>query len=1071
MADENIMDATTPVVTAVEQYNDLFSQGDFWFWKCEYEKAKEHFETVLNQSSINLLDLARCFGSLGAVNAKLQNYNEALENYHKQLDILRNLKNSEQKENDIAKCNMSIGKICCFQQDYAQAIGYYKDALMILPTITLPSDITSDIHKDLANLYTKTEEFELALAHFEHALDLDHHILREDHPKFGQTYANMGVMYYAKQDYQQALSHFKQARETWLRSLPSTHIYIESMEKTIRTVQSKLDQVPVTPRHRGPLKRVGNELLSLQTDTEPGRSVELYDSDNLYQWKLILEGPVGTPYENGRFQFTITFPPEYPFKPPVVLINTKIFHPNISPNGTICPDILFDGEWSPVKNTRTILKNIQKLLKNGNFDDFISPDAAFLFKEDRDKFYKTAVEWTQKYAYEGALPTTSESSSTSTSYEPLSVTEKTASSSEKVTISEAATTELVVWLWTNAPLKENKWYFFWDVEITILDKAYLNKEKRVELDHCIVDFEQSLQFSKKDGTEGNILRSINRGYDADIHKWNVKHQLTESGAFYSDMSSDQTPIISKCLSLDADVSDVANGIRREGTMIEKPIEADHIANELEQAARDKNSLIGLYCIRQYTRSSFLNNSVYKFLCNNDLGKINILGPYVKLLFLHIKTYPIRFAARFQVKFCPLTDSVVFKMNFKSIGSYFSENKTTILPKYIINRNSTAELTLAIDCSLTIAHLRTLLTERLSDLSENEQFIHSNGAPIHILDEQETIISELLSKDSNIIYLKLKLQKETDKSSYLQSPEQRYGPKILETPVTASSMVPSSDITITIKDDSETKSILLTNLLANATLEINNSKLSPTDMKLIVSNLKQNRNVKELKILHGCHDIIELLVEVLKVNRTLASLEISIGMNNDDCILIADALVSNCTLQKLNLIRNEITSAGCKAIGEMLKSNKTLTYLNICGNKLYDDGIKFICDALMINQILRQLDISQTDMSPIGVASLAQMLQVNQTLTLLDISHDNIRDNDIIVIADALKSNNTLIELDVKWNQIIEKGALAMIDTLTTNRTLRTVKLHHNKMPDDVQAQIKQKAPQLKTIGYDTCSIL
>ncbi|CAF1199712.1 unnamed protein product [Adineta steineri] len=422
------------------------------------------------------------------------------------------------------------------------------------------------------------------------------------------------------------------------------------------------------------------------------------------------------------------------------------------------------------------------------------------------------------------------------------------------------------------------------------------------------------------------------------------------------------------------------------------------------------------------------------------------------------------------------------MDFMGIASYFWKT-TPILPKYIINRNGIDELTLGIDCSWTVTYLRTLLTERLSDLSENEQFIHSNGAPIHILDEQDTIVNELLLENSNIISLRSKLSREllpatnsttlvqnrtTDMSSHLQLSERQYQQTMSST---ASPIISPSNITITIKDNSKTKSISLSHLLSNVTLEIDNSKLSPTDMKLIVSTLKQNKTVKELKIISGCGHVIEMLVEVLKANTKLTSLDISLGMNNAECILIADALMMNHTVQKLSLSQNGITSVGCKTIGQMLKSNKTLTYLNICRNKLYDDGIKFICDALMTNQTLRQLDICQTNMSSSGVQLVGQMLRVNQTLTLIDISDNNIGDNDITVIANALKFNNTLTELDVKWNQITEKGALALIDILTTNRTLTTVKLQFNKMPDDAQVLINRKAPQLKTTGLGLCLIL
>jgi len=237
MSDANINETGT---TVVEKHNDLFSQGDLLYWKCEYEKAKEHFQLVLKQPSISLLDSARCYNSLGAANAKLKNYKEALTNYHKQLAILIKLKIPNTTQDDIAKCYMSIGMVYWLKREYDAAIDYHKKALAALPTITPAPDLTSNIYKNLANLYTKTNEFDSALTYFEKALEIDRHHLREDHLKFGQTYANIGVMYDSKQDYKQALDYFVKARETWLKSLPSSHIYIESMEKTIRTVQSKL---------------------------------------------------------------------------------------------------------------------------------------------------------------------------------------------------------------------------------------------------------------------------------------------------------------------------------------------------------------------------------------------------------------------------------------------------------------------------------------------------------------------------------------------------------------------------------------------------------------------------------------------------------------------------------------------------------------------------------------------------------------------------------------------------------------------------------------------------------------
>ncbi|CAF4387197.1 unnamed protein product [Rotaria sp. Silwood2] len=240
MSDENTSKSPTTTVTSDMQQNALFSRGDHFYWKCEYEKAKTHFQTILLQPSISLLDSARCYSSLGAANTKLQKYEEALDNYHKQLDILKQLKVPNKGEGDIAKCFMSIGMIYWLQRNYAQALEYQEKALKILSTITPIHDLTSKVYKNIANSYVKTKEFNSAFMYFEKALEIDHQNPKVDHLEFGQTYADIGAMFYLKQDYKQALNYFVKAREILLKSLEPSHTNIKSLDKTITTVQSKI---------------------------------------------------------------------------------------------------------------------------------------------------------------------------------------------------------------------------------------------------------------------------------------------------------------------------------------------------------------------------------------------------------------------------------------------------------------------------------------------------------------------------------------------------------------------------------------------------------------------------------------------------------------------------------------------------------------------------------------------------------------------------------------------------------------------------------------------------------------
>lgn len=57
-------------------------------------------------------------------------------------------------------------------------------------------------------------------------------------------------------------------------------------------------------------------------------------------------GPTDSPYQGGVFLVQIYFPPDYPFRPPKVQFQTKVYHPNINSNGSICLDILKE-QWSP----------------------------------------------------------------------------------------------------------------------------------------------------------------------------------------------------------------------------------------------------------------------------------------------------------------------------------------------------------------------------------------------------------------------------------------------------------------------------------------------------------------------------------------------------------------------------------------------------------------------------------------------------------------------------------------------------------------------------------------------------
>ena len=106
------------------------------------------------------------------------------------------------------------------------------------------------------------------------------------------------------------------------------------------------------------------------------------NENNIMSWSAVMIGPKDTIWEEGTFNLTLKFTDEYPNKPPQINFTSKMFHPNIYNDGSICLDIL-KNQWSPIYDVWAVLTSIRSLLSDPNPNSPANHEAAQLFTENR----------------------------------------------------------------------------------------------------------------------------------------------------------------------------------------------------------------------------------------------------------------------------------------------------------------------------------------------------------------------------------------------------------------------------------------------------------------------------------------------------------------------------------------------------------------------------------------------------------------------------------------------------------------------------------------------------------------
>ena len=144
-------------------------------------------------------------------------------------------------------------------------------------------------------------------------------------------------------------------------------------------------------------RRLETELVQIANEPLPGISVGLKDG-NLYKWEATIQGPPGTPYEGGKFVLDISFPEDYPFKPPVITFRTPIYHCNVNSDGKLSLNILYASKWVASITVDKVLLCILSLLNDCDSQYPFVPEIAAQYINNREEHDQVCKDWTKKYA-------------------------------------------------------------------------------------------------------------------------------------------------------------------------------------------------------------------------------------------------------------------------------------------------------------------------------------------------------------------------------------------------------------------------------------------------------------------------------------------------------------------------------------------------------------------------------------------------------------------------------------------------------------------------------------------------
>ncbi len=213
---------------------NLFRFGHLLRQMGKLDHSEKYYRRYLNQIPNDHPDISNCYHVLGIVAESKKNFILSLKWYKKSLKL------AQQSDNNsiIADMYNNIANVYSKINDYTNAIKFYQKGLDILKKTSGENHprVVKCLN-DLGAVYDMKKNYSEALECYQKALEISKTI---KDPDIALTLRNIGNVYELLGDFKQALTYYQKAMKTFRDSSSSNAVYLNDIQASIKRVSSKI---------------------------------------------------------------------------------------------------------------------------------------------------------------------------------------------------------------------------------------------------------------------------------------------------------------------------------------------------------------------------------------------------------------------------------------------------------------------------------------------------------------------------------------------------------------------------------------------------------------------------------------------------------------------------------------------------------------------------------------------------------------------------------------------------------------------------------------------------------------